>query len=221
MKELVLAAPTAALFAGRPLQGLAVGGGEYLDFLMSPENTRFIPRAAAEEDPSWKQIIPYLVLHCQGRLLLYRRGAGGGEARLRALYSLGFGGHVASGDETLFTGGWQSYLAGARRELEEEIVLAPDAVAGERIVAVINDDSVAVGRVHFGIVHLLELRRPEARKREAQIVAPRWAAVEELAGPGAPALETWSALVLRHWPALAAQPGWEPPGAAAGPWAGR
>ena len=210
MDELILAARTEALLGGRPLQGLAVGGGEYLTFLAQPENTRFISRAAAETDPSWKQIIPYIVLHCAGSVLLYRRGARGGEARLHALHSIGFGGHVASGDETLFAGGWRTYLDGARRELEEEVALAPDAIAGERIVGVINDDSVEVGRVHFGVVHVCDLRRQEARRREAQIAAPRWIEVGAL-NVGGVELETWSALVVRHWPALAAQPGWAPP----------
>ncbi|MEG1686418.1 MAG: hypothetical protein RR276_00900, partial [Angelakisella sp.] len=54
----------------------------------------FIPRPEAENDPTRKQIIPYVVL-CRGsEVFATRRLNKGGEARLHGLLSLGIGGHI-------------------------------------------------------------------------------------------------------------------------------
>lgn len=220
-EELVLAVPTARLFARRLFQGLervspANGGGgagaagdgggngqEFLDVIFDPGNSRFIPRAAAEQDPSWKQIIPYVVMHVGDRVFLYRRGKKSTETRLVALHSVGLGGHVNPADESLFSAaGRQAYERALHREIHEEVLVDPAIVRSERIVAVINDDSVEVGRVHFGVVHLWELASPEVASRETKIADPRFVAVDELAAPGGPELETWSRLVIEHWARL-------------------
>lgn len=209
--EHVLAVPTADLLAGRPLQGLAAGGGAFLDFIFEPAHTRFLPRAAAELDPAWKQIIPYVLLHSGGQLLLYRRGKASTETRLVALHSVGVGGHIRNTDESFFAApGWEAYQQAVRREVEEEVAIAPGNLRRDRIVGVINDDSVEVGRVHFGVVHIWDLERPEVEKREAKIVAPRFVPLAELAGAAAPPLETWSQLCVAHWRQLEAAAGWRP-----------
>lgn len=76
----------------------------------------FLPRPQAEEDPSYRQIIPYaLVRHAQ-KFFLMRRTKGGGEARLHNLYTLGVGGHINPEDV-----GGNPVLEGLRRELLEEV----------------------------------------------------------------------------------------------------
>ena len=198
--ELVLAVPTATLFAERKFQGLEAGGREFLQRIFAVGDSRYIPRSSAESDPSWKQIIPYVVLHVGDRLFTYRRGKSSGEARLAALHSVGVGGHVNPGDESLFAApGVGAYEAALERELAEEVAVAPEIVLRRRTVAVINDDSVEVGRVHFGIVHCWELARPEVAPRERKIAEPRFLSLDQLRGPKAPELETWSRLVVEHW----------------------
>ena len=56
-------------------------------------------RKAAEEDPSLKQIIPYMVLCCGSKLFLMRRFDNQDEDRLRNLYSLGVGGHIEPAED--------------------------------------------------------------------------------------------------------------------------
>src|SRR4051794_41901099 len=47
-----------------------------------------------EQDPTWKQVIPYPVLRDGDRWFLMRRTRSGGDARLHDRYSIGVGGHV-------------------------------------------------------------------------------------------------------------------------------
>ena len=66
----------------------------YLPAMLSPENNFFLGRDLAEEDPGYKQIIPYAVFHHEGRFLHYVRGSKSGEHRLASKGSIGIGGHI-------------------------------------------------------------------------------------------------------------------------------
>lgn len=212
----MLAAPAAPLFAGRPLQGVAAGGGAWLEFLLNPAHTRFLPRPNAERDTAWKQIIPYVLLRSGNaqstRIFSYRRGAAGGEARLHRWRSIGLGGHINPGDEGLFSAaGWDAYQAAAARELHEEVAIAAP-VLRRRIAGVLNDDSLEVGRVHVGIIEIWDLQAPLVRPRERKIAEPAFCSLAALR-QHADQLESWSRLCLQAWPALDSLPGWTPPAA--------
>jgi predicted NUDIX family phosphoesterase len=210
-EEEVLAVDVAALFRPGRFQGFLPGGAAWLEIVFAPRHCRYLPRAAAEADEAWKQVIPYVILACGDRVFSYRRGMAGGERRLRALHSVGLGGHVARGDESLFAAaGWPSYRAALERELAEEVDIAAP-VRERKLVGLINDDSLPVGRVHIGLVHLWRLDAEAVRAREAKIAAARFLSPSELLAPGAPELETWSRFCLESWPRLTAQPGWSPP----------
>ena len=60
----------------------------------------FLPRGDCETDPTFKQIIPYVIVYFQatGQILTYRRGPEVGETRLAGNRSLGFGGHINPDD---------------------------------------------------------------------------------------------------------------------------
>ena len=94
-EEQVLVVPRALLdeigtFEGIRTEGLRAALGKLLD----PARHFFMDRAAAEKDPSHKQLIPYCVFRCGNRILHYTRGKTGGESRLHAKISIGVGGHV-------------------------------------------------------------------------------------------------------------------------------
>jgi predicted NUDIX family phosphoesterase len=109
------------------------------------------PRALVEDDPSQQQVIPYcIVRHLDGSYLLTRRLRRSSEKRLHHLYSLGVGGHVNPGDGA----GGDPVVGGLLREWGEEIVCPAPATA--RLVAMLNDDTTAVSRVHLGLVFLVE-----------------------------------------------------------------
>lgn len=157
--------------------------------LLDPAALHFRPRSECETDPSFKQLIPYLVLRCGDLLFHYRRGAAGTEARLTAKRSVGVGGHISEADAA---GGADPYRTGMLRELAEELEVGPFA---ERPLGFIYDDATPVGRVHLGVVHLLELDAPTAAPREAALADAGFAPLAELRADAA-SFETWSQLVL-------------------------
>lgn len=164
--------------------------------LLDPENHFFMDRAAAEEDPTHKQLIPYCVFHHAGRLLHYTRGKAGGESRLHALRSVGVGGHINPVDTDGGKKGPVAYHAAVTREIDEEL-----AIAGRhdhRIIALLNDESNAVGQVHLGVVHLVELENDAVQSREDALSDLGFAPIAELAGPMFESLETWSRHCVRH-----------------------
>src|ERR1700745_4388450 len=133
-------------------QGLAFDPQRYLGALLSRGNNFFLPRAAAENDPAHKQIIPYVIVAHRDRVLYYVRGKKAGEQRLVAKGSIGIGGHMNDHDEGLFALDPAAYDAAVQREVGEELKLG--ATYRNRAVALLNDDSNDVGRVHLGVVHI-------------------------------------------------------------------
>src|SRR5260370_41644332 len=76
-------------------QGLSLDIEKYLPVVTSSSNILYLNRTDAEKDTGYKQLIPYVLILCQGKLLRYRRGRGGQETRLHGLYSGGVGGHLS------------------------------------------------------------------------------------------------------------------------------
>src|SRR5512140_1389918 len=139
---MVLVVPRAALVRGDGWTGL-----RRMD-LAGPLATvaregRFVRRGDAEEDPTHKQVIPYLVLRDGERWFLMRRTRAGGDARLHDLWSIGVGGHLNPGDGDV--------AGGLRREWAEEV--AADFVPAFAPVGLLNDDTTPVGAVHVGFVY--------------------------------------------------------------------
>src|ERR1700733_11866669 len=133
-------------------QGLNFEIGRYLPALLARANNFFAPRSAAETDPTLKQIIPYTLLVHEGRVLHYVRGKKAGEQRLVAKGSIGIGGHINDHDEGLFAMDRAAYEAAVRREVGEELRVG--ASYTDHVVALLNDDSNEVGKVHLGVVHV-------------------------------------------------------------------
>ena len=174
-------------------QGLNFEPQKYLEALLSRGNNFFIPRAAAENDPAHKQIIPYAIIACGDRVLHYVRGKKAGEQRLVAKGSIGIGGHMNDEDESLFALDEKAYRAGVEREVSEEIKIETNFE--DRIVALLNDDTTEVGRVHLGIVHLFRLIEPKVEKREAMITSLAFLTKDELRARR-DILETWSQICV-------------------------
>ena len=143
-----------------------------------------------ETDPSFKQIIPYVVLRCSGQIFHYTRGKRATESRLQALRSIGVGGHISADDATLFD---SPYREAMFREVAEEVRLETDYT--ERCVGLINDDSTPVGQVHLGIVHVFELQQPKVERREQALTRAGFASVAELRAQREE-FETWSQFLL-------------------------
>lgn len=174
-------------------QGLNFEPKKYLGALLSRGNNFFLPRRQAENDPSHKQIIPYALIAHGEEVLHYVRGKKAGEQRLVAKGSIGIGGHMNDTDESLFAWDENAYRAGVEREVNEEITI--ESSFEDRIVALLNDDSTEVGRVHLGIVHVFRLAEAKVQKREPMITNLAFLHRDELLARRE-TLETWSQLCL-------------------------
>jgi len=180
-------------------QGFSADVGRYLPAILDKKNNSFQPRAQAETNPNFKQIIPYVVVTDGKSILHYVRGKKAGEQRLVAKGSIGIGGHINDEDHTLFAFGLQAFQDAVKREVCEELAIQDEFDA--KPVGLINDDSTEVGRVHFGVVHVL-FRTPEKVKKNEQVITQvEFVAIEELK-KRREQMETWSQLCLDHLPAL-------------------
>jgi predicted NUDIX family phosphoesterase len=180
-------------------QGISLEVGKYLPVVTAPANTTYLDRNAAEQDRHHKQLIPYVLIICNDKILRYRRGKGGGEKRLHGLFSVGIGGHISDVDEGLFSNA--GYQEGMRRELIEEVDIAD---AKEVAVAVINDDSTEVGYVHFGVVHIMQVDNEDIAGRRSGILAPEFVPIVE-ATKDLSEYESWSRFCLEHLDTLLAK----------------
>jgi predicted NUDIX family phosphoesterase len=174
-------------------QGFNPDVDRYLTAILDARNNRFMPRSQAETNPEFKQVIPYVVITDGRSVLHYVRGKKAGEQRLVAKGSVGIGGHINDEDHTLFAFGLQAFQEAVKREVCEELSLQGEFNA--RPVGLINDDSTEVGRVHFGVVHVLFCRPEQVKKNEQVITQVEFVPIRELQAKREQ-METWSQLCL-------------------------
>src|SRR5688572_7991316 len=101
--EHVLVVPTAEFHRLGHFQGFTREIDRYLRGLLRPEFISYRPRSEMEADPSFKQLIPYVIFRHRDAsgavsLFQYTRGKGQGESRLHAKRSIGIGGHISTDD---------------------------------------------------------------------------------------------------------------------------
>ncbi|MCX7423789.1 MAG: phosphoesterase [Planctomycetia bacterium] len=190
--EQVLVVPTLLFHEIGHFQGFCSDADRYLKTLLDPAYTSYRPRDEMEQDPSFKQLIPYCIFRCNGEIFSYRRDKGQGESRLLGKRSVGIGGHISTIDEVA---GGSTYLEGMRREIEEEVFL--ESGYRHECVGLINDDLTEVGKVHLGIVHIFDLDAPQVRPREQSIIQTGFATPTDLLRER-DQFETWSQICLDH-----------------------
>jgi predicted NUDIX family phosphoesterase len=192
LEEHVLVFPTQLLNNIGKFQGLSFELDKYSDIIHNPKNHLFIKRKEAESNPDYKQLIPYALLYYGGELFVYRRGKLLAEKRLHGNFSLGVGGHISVTDPGLFG---TTYEDGLKREINEEVNIQSRYT--QRIVALLNDDSNDVGKVHFGIVHALSLDKPLVTPREKSINETKFLSTEELQSK-IDTFENWSKICIQN-----------------------
>lgn len=145
--EHILVVKRNILFQNKYWQGLKkVEMNEYLSLI--EKEKEFLPRSLMESDPTYKQIIPYLVFEYENKFFLMQRKKEASEQRLKNKYSLGIGGHIRKEDLSD-----SNIINWAKREFEEEINY--DGTYNVEPIGILNDDSNPVGQVHIGFVLLL------------------------------------------------------------------
>lgn len=168
-------------------QGITLDDARFAP-LFDSTNHKFLPRSSAEEDVSFKQLIPYILVTCGDTVLRYERSPKGEEKRLHNLMSIGVGGHINREDASL--------AHSLEREFLEELAL--DQVPPVTRVAMLNDDSIPVNRVHLGVIYVAEVdaaHRDTIASGDVGIRNPKFVSRETLRAE-ADKLESWSQICL-------------------------
>lgn len=131
-------------------------------------------RGDMEEDPSYKQLIGYVLVKDKNtkEVLVYKRLVGGGEARLHGKASVGIGGHMNDVENTPIE---EIVKINAAREIEEEIGISFDeALNSLNFVGLINDDKEEVGKVHIGLIYVCEVDKNKVNVTEDDTLKIEW-----------------------------------------------
>ena len=190
--EQVLVVPTMLFHEVGYFEGFSTNVGPYLKTLLDPAYISYRPRDKMENDPSFKQLIPYCLFRFENQLFNYKRGKLQGEGRLHSKRSIGVGGHICSEDQNSLH---SPYIEAMHREIEEEVNL--EAAYSDTCVGLLNDDQTEVGKVHLGIVHIFELDSPKVSPREKSMLEAGFTCAEELVRE-IDQFETWSQICLKH-----------------------
>ncbi len=147
-------------------------------------------RGDMEEDPSYKQLIGYVLLKDANtnEVLVYKRLVGGGEARLHGKASVGIGGHMNEVEgKTIF----EMLKINAARELNEEVgVSEEEALNNLHFIGLINDDKTEVGQVHVGVVYECKVDKSKVEAKEDDTLVIKWMTANE--AKEEENYETWS-----------------------------
>lgn len=194
-EEQILVVPASVIDAIGEINGFEADIDRFLGPILQSDQLSYQPRGAMEIDPSFKQLIPYVVLEWtapdgETQLFAYTRGGGGGETRLHAKRSIGIGGHISREDAE---DGQDAYSTGMHREINEEIQLDSDYTETQE--GLIYDPSNEVGQVHLGVVHRFVLNDPHVESNEADLAEGGFVSIETLRQER-DRLETWSQLAL-------------------------
>ena len=192
MVERVLVLPRDEVPGGCDFTGIHEAGTETMAALLAATtaNGEFMDRPLAEENPAFKQLIPYVVVRDSALVYLMERTDAGGVPRLHGKASIGVGGHLNPVDE-----GEHPLTDGLRREWAEELVA--DWEPQFRLVGLLNDDANPVGSVHLGVVFEVEAAGRPVEVRERDKLTGQFVTVAEVRAAW-DRMETWSRLVADH-----------------------
>lgn len=173
MEELVFAIPTHELWKLIPYKesGFISARPGVLEKIVA--KGIFHKRSELEEDPAYKQLIPYGIISAEDSYFLFRRTSGQTEKRLHNKLTLGVGGHMNPG-ETDKTGE-QYIISELKRELFEEVKFS-DTCSIKRIafIGFVNDDSIRVGRMHIGLVYNIQISNKDISIKETEKMTAEW-----------------------------------------------
>ena len=194
MDELVFAFPTDGFWKLMTYKkkGLIRGNSEVLKKIV--QNGLFLRRSELEEDPSFKQIIPYAIISDKDSFYLFRRTSGQTEKRLHNKFSLGVGGHM-NPDHSMEPKE-QFIIDELKRELDEEVKLLNGCLIEDiEFIGFINDDTIPVGSVHIGLLYNIHVSNKEVYINETDKMTADWVDKSNLA-EFYEGMETWTKIIF-------------------------
>lgn len=190
--EQILVVKADILFKNGKWQGLKTDNLEYyLDLIKN--NCEFKRRGDMENDPSWQQVIPYILFNYQDKYFLYRYLQKAGEQRLRNDYIIGVGGHINKDD---VNGSSDVLNAGRDREWDEEVSYSGNLE--KKLVGILNDDRRPVEAVHLGLIYVFKGDTPDLAIKEFDKMAGELTRIDEL-GAKLAGTEGWAPLIYDEY----------------------
>ena len=194
MEELVFAFPTDEFWKLMPYnkKGLIKGNSEVLKRIV--QDGLFLRRSELEEDPSFKQIIPYAIISHKESFYLFNRTSEQTENRLHNKFSLGVGGHMNPDDS--MESKEQYLIDELKRELYEEVKLLNGCLIEDiEFIGFINDDTISVGTVHIGLLYNIHVSNKEVYINETDKMTADWIDKSNLS-EFYEGMETWSKIAF-------------------------
>lgn len=147
LDEKILVVKKSILFSYQATSGLtSIDFNSYQKLIQKYK--KFMKRSKMEQNPTYKQIIPYLIFTNDGRYFVMKRKSTASETRLQNKYSIGIGGHIRKEDLKR-----TNIIDWAYREFDEEVEY--EGSYKVKSLGILNDESNPVGQVHTGFVFLL------------------------------------------------------------------
>jgi predicted NUDIX family phosphoesterase len=207
MEELVFAFPTDEFWKLITYEekGLIQENSEALSRIV--QNGLFRKRSELEEDPSFKQVIPYAIIsnnepersgvRQSQSFCLFKRTSRQAEKRLHNKFSLGVGGHMNPGNAKESN---EQYLINElKRELFEEVRLLNGCLIEDiEFIGFINDDTIPVGRVHIGLLYNIRVSNKNVVINETDRMTADWIDKPDLA-EFYEEMETWTKIILDYY----------------------
>lgn len=193
-KELVFACPTKEIWnlLDYNEQGLIPGSPDLLKAIV--RKGHFGKRTELEQDPSFKQIIPYSVISHADSYFLFKRKSGQSEKRLQGLFSLGVGGHMNPGPP--LEPPEQFLIDELKRELFEEVKFSEGcSMESIEFKGFINDDTIPVSRVHLGLLYFVSVPDRDLEVSETDKLTGSWVERSGLAD-FYEGMETWTKIIF-------------------------
>lgn len=173
LEELVFAIPTEQLWKLLTYQesGLIHGNINSLNRIV--QKGFFKKRSELEEDPSYKQVIPYAIISHKESILLFKRTSGQAEKRLHDKLHIGIGGHMNPGHSMEQD---QLYVVDElKRELFEELNFSEDcSIQRIEFIGFINDDTIRVGLMHIGLFYMIQVSNKNIVVNETDKMTAEW-----------------------------------------------
>ena len=197
LQELVFAIPTDELWKLLTYKekGLIKENSEVLKRVI--QNGLFRRRSKLEEDPSFKQIIPYAIISNKESFFLFKRTSRQTEKRLHHKFSLGVGGHMNQSNSKESK---EQYLINElKRELFEEIKLLNGCLIEDiEFIGFINDDTIPVGSVHIGLLYNIHVSNKDIVINETDMMTADWIDKPDLA-EFYEGMETWTKIAFDYY----------------------
>lgn len=167
--------------------------GENLEMILSNLNYHsfFMPRYQAEYNPTFKQIIPYVVIKSPDKIFAMQRITG--DLRLTGNVSVGVGGHINPIDEKVT----DRIYGGMKRELNEEVSFLKGHEGKIKFIGFISDNSNSVSQDHLGLVYLMETEGETVEIKEKDVLSGSFLTKEELKSK-MNTMESWTSILMPY-----------------------